>query len=392
MPITRLTPRRRLTARIVVLVGMLVGAVAIAIACVPIWPAEVAVTATAVTATSIELSWPAAAVDTDTVVASYEVTVDGVVAATTPGTTRTASLTDLAPDTAYTVTVRALDAKSQWSDPTPAATTAIVEHRTLVHDGLTRSYRLDIPAGYNGDAGAPLVVALHGGGGTPDGFASYTRLPAAAASHGFIVAYPEGTAGAAGLRAWNAGGCCGTAQSSQVDDVGFIAALRTQVTARLRVNSTTLTGHSNGAILAYRFACERAAEVDGIAIYAGTLFVNPCAPSQPVSLLHIHGLADTNLPFAGGKGTGLSGVTFPPVLDGIETIRTADGCAGSPGTTTVDGVATTTWACPAGTSVQLVTIDDATHEWAGGVDTPLAGTPSTKLDATAVIAAFVAAR
>jgi len=361
------------------------------------WPTGAALTATTATPTTLNLSWPVPAIDPDTTMLSYEVAVDGRVKATVPATQSGLQLTDLAPATTYAVTVRARDAKGQISTPltaslrTAAATMAIVEYRTLIHNGLTRKYRLDIPASYTGDSSARLVIGLHGGGGTPDGFANYTRLPAAAGTHGWVVAYPEGTAGPYGLRTWNAGGCCGDSVTTGIDDVGFLAALRAEVNARFHLTTTALTGHSNGAIMAYRFACERASDVEGIGVYAGTLFVSPCVPSRPVSLLHIHGLADTNVPLAGGLGSGIAGVTFPPVQAGIDAFRLANGCAESPVTTSVNGVVTYTsvWTCAPNSSVRLITIDDANHEWAGGLDTPLAGTPTIKVNATTEIATFI---
>lgn len=386
--------RARRRSRVLGAAGLLAAALLLA-ACVPLWPTDGVLTVSAASPTSLTVAWPVPKVDSDTTVASYEVRVDDVVRATVPAAQQSVVLADLAPATSYAVAVRALDGKGQWSAPltasarTAAASAAITEPRTISVAGVARRYRLDIPAGYSGDAGARLVVALHGGGGTPDGFATYTRLPQAAATHGFLVAYPEGTAGPAGLRTWNGGGCCGAAQTGNVDDVAFLAALRAELVARFHVPATALVGHSNGAIMAYRFACDRPTEVDGIGVYAGTLFSSPCAPVQPVSVLHVHGLADPNLPFGGGKGSGLSGATFPPVMDGIETFRVANGCGSSPAVASVDGVVTTTWSCAPGAQLRLVTIDDATHEWAGGVDTPLAGTPSTKVDATAAIAGFV---
>jgi len=349
------------------------------------------------TPTTLTLSWPAAVADPGTTVTSYEVAVDGVVRATVPAAQTSVQLTVLAPATTYGIAVRAKDGNGMVgvsltrSLRTADATAAIVEQRTLLHNGVNRTYRLDIPAGYTGDTSTRLVIGLHGGGGTPNGFAYYTQLPAAAATHGWVVAYPEGTAGPSGLRTWNGGGCCGDSVATQVDDVGFLSALRSELRARFHLTTTALTGHSNGAIMAYRFACERAGEVEGIGVYAGTLFKSPCTPSRPVSLLHIHGLLDTNLPFSGGMGSGISGVAFPPVMPGIDVFRAVNGCAEPPVTTSANGVVTATsvWTCAPNTSVRLMTIDDANHEWAGGLDTPLAGTPSTKLNATAEIATFI---
>jgi polyhydroxybutyrate depolymerase len=38
--------------------------------------------------------------------------------------------------------------------------------RTLVHDGIERRYLVHVPKGYDRGKPAPLVVAMHGGGGS----------------------------------------------------------------------------------------------------------------------------------------------------------------------------------------------------------------------------------
>src|SRR5690606_4243972 len=64
------------------------------------------------------------------------------------------------------------------------------EDLTLVHGDALREYYLYVPPHLDG--AAPLVVALHGRGGTGPGMAVLTGFDALADSHGFIVAYPSG--------------------------------------------------------------------------------------------------------------------------------------------------------------------------------------------------------
>jgi polyhydroxybutyrate depolymerase len=54
-----------------------------------------------------------------------------------------------------------------------------------------RWYEIDLPAN---PKGAPLILALHGGGGDPEQFASASGLARAATRAGFAVAFPAGTA------------------------------------------------------------------------------------------------------------------------------------------------------------------------------------------------------
>jgi polyhydroxybutyrate depolymerase len=380
--------RRRSLVPLVGLV-LVLGALA---GCNPAWTSSTKLTVSNVTATSLDVSWPVPILDGDTTVTEYAVLIDGVTRTVLPGSTRSVHLGDLAPSTAYSVEVRATDGKNQVSIPglkgaatTSANSAVITERRTITVGTLTRSYRLDIPAGYKGSVGARLVLGIHGGGGSPDNFATTTGLPAAAAASGWVVAYPEGTKGSAGFTAWNAGGCCGGASGNKVDDVGFIDALIRQLQGRFAATKTVLIGHSNGAMLSYRMACERAGLIDGFASVAGDLFFSPCTPARPVPLLEIHGLADTNVPFNGGPG---STATYPPVMDGINLFRTNNGCGATPATSTSNGVVTATYSCTTARGLRLITIDDAQHAWPGGLNTGVGGTPSTKLDATATVRAW----
>ncbi len=395
---TPTSPCRRPASRLTRLLAgtAAVALVALATACLPAWPTGGTITIASASPTSIDLAWPEPSVDPGDAVDLYEVSVDGSARTTVSGTQLSAHIADLAPATTYTLSVRARDTLGRWSNPaltgqatTSPATAPIVERRTLVHGGLTRTYRLDIPAGYSGSTGARLVLGLHGGLSSADGFANYTRFPSTSAANGWIMAYPEGVTGPQGFRTWNGGGCCGHAQATNVDDTGFVTAVIGELKNRFAVTKVALTGHSNGAILSYRIACEAPEAVDGVAIWSGTVFVDPCSPTKPVSLMHLHGLSDTNIPFGGGTGSGVSGASFPPVMEGIETIRQAYGCSSPPTTGATNGVVTYTWSCPAGAAIRLVTVDDANHEWPGGLDTVLPGTPSTKIDATAMIASLV---
>ena len=69
-----------------------------------------------------------------------------------------------------------------------------------------RSYRIDLPAVAQG---APLILALHGGGGGAEQFARSSGLSRPANRLGYAVIYPQGSGRVA---TWNGGYCCGTAR------------------------------------------------------------------------------------------------------------------------------------------------------------------------------------
>jgi poly(hydroxyalkanoate) depolymerase family esterase len=66
----------------------------------------------------------------------------------------------------------------------------------------TRSYKLYIPSGYDGQA-IPLVVMLHGCTQTPDDFAAGTGINKVAEAEGFLVAYPAQAVASNHSKCWN---------------------------------------------------------------------------------------------------------------------------------------------------------------------------------------------
>jgi polyhydroxybutyrate depolymerase len=260
------------------------------------------------------------------------------------------------------------------------------EHVTV--GGVERTYHVYVPA--RRAPSPPLVVVLHGAFGSGAGAEAAYRWDALADREGLVVLYPDGL-----QRAWNAGDCCGQPRAGGVDDVAFI---ETAIRATARAYATDparlyVTGISNGGMMAYRLACESAVPIAAIAPVAATLTVT-CEHPQHVSVLHVHGLADRNVPIDGGPGTGFVRVSYRPVAAAVAVFRTADACA-PPVTTTAGPVTNARSACANGKAVQLTTIAGAGHQWPGAVAPPARAAailrldaPSTALDATEVIWSF----
>jgi poly(3-hydroxybutyrate) depolymerase len=142
----------------------------------------------------------------------------------------------------------------------------------------------------------PLVVALHGWRNRPAALAASSGLAAFADAHGVLLAYGVGLGGS-----WNAGSCCGPAAATGVDDVAYLADVVAAVTARHLVDRRRVyvLGFSNGGMMAERAACERPDLFAAAGSVAGPLLVD-CASPLPVRFAHIHGLADTTVPYLGG--------------------------------------------------------------------------------------------
>ncbi len=276
-----------------------------------------------------------------------------------------------------------------------------VSNGTLRDDGRERTYRLYVPpvvaatmskAG-TGAALVPLVVALHGGLGTPDQFAGATGIEALAAREGFVVVHPAGVS-----RTWNAGRCCGPAVTADVDDVGFLAALVADLSQRLPIDPARVfaIGHSNGAMMAWRAACDRADVFAAVVVVAGSLETTDgrCTASRGVSLLAIHGDADQNHPINGGVGDrSVSNVAYRSMATSLATWTSTQRCGAPTAPTTVGPLNTTVWrSCRDNTETRYVVVAGADHPWPGSTadrTSALQGTPSTALDATATAWAFL---
>ena len=201
---------------------------------------------------------------------------------------------------------RMQEKRAQPSVPNPARITMPGTYRYhFTHGGLRREYIVHVPK--NRSAGpAPILMALHGGGGDMDFQAKSYGLIEKSEAAGFIAVFPSGYSRFPGgiLATWNAGKCCGQARDKGIDDVGFLKAVigRAASQANGDLNRVFVTGMSNGAMMAYRLACEAPEMIRGIAPVAGTDNTSVCNPAKPVPVIHFHARDDTHVLFTGGAG------------------------------------------------------------------------------------------
>jgi polyhydroxybutyrate depolymerase len=206
--------------------------------------------------------------------------------------------------------------------------------RTLTHQGATRTDRIRIPRGYNAAQPVPLLLVFHGGEGSPQAAEWGLGFNPLADRHGFIVAYPQGTANPAQGFGWNDGRVSPRFPGREkVDDVGFIRELITRVSAEFNVDARRIyaTGNSNGGFMVQRLGWELSDLLAAIAPCAGTLgpeFAQNFAPRHPVHVLAMHGTLDPAVPFFGGEVIGRGGYAIS---------RAAWSSSGSPPTTASAG-------------------------------------------------------
>jgi polyhydroxybutyrate depolymerase len=242
---------------------------------------------------------------------------------------------------------------------------------TIEIDG--RQVTLHVPDSYDPSTAAPLVIALHGYTSAAAELEGYLRLTPESDRTGFVYAYPDGPTDQRGDRFWNATDACCDFYGSRRDDSRHLSELITRIQATYRIDRARvyLIGHSNGAFMAFRMACDHADQIAAIATLNGASWQDAgrCRPSEPVSVLAIHGSADETISFGGGT---INGAAYPSAARTVNDWVGFDRCgdAGSeappldlvtdrPGAETA--VRTYTQGCTGGSTVRAWTIDGGVH-------------------------------
>lgn len=173
----------------------------------------------------------------------------------------------------------------------------------LEYAGQTRTYYVHVPPGFTPGTPAPLVLALHGGGGRARHMAQLSHFNREADRAGFLVVYPEGID-----QHWNDGRDVQDyrAQRENIDDVGFLAQLVASLAGQYSVDRTRVyvTGVSNGGLMTNRLGCERAELFAAIAPVIGSMAVPiaaRCRPARTLPVLIINGTEDPLVPWNGGS-------------------------------------------------------------------------------------------
>ncbi len=260
----------------------------------------------------------------------------------------------------------------------------------LIYAGEERSYILHIPPGYDPSRPSAMVLAFHGITLDAHEMIRISGFNAESDAAGFIVVYPNASGA---QRSWNGGHCCGEAALNNVDDVGFVRAFIEELSILLNVDPKRIyaTGFSNGAILAYRLACEMADQIAAIGPVSATQALEDmqaCQPAQPVPVIHFHGTDDEPNPYNGGETPG--GVQFISVADAIQFWVDFNGCPIDPQQSESGNVIHNIYApCQSDSSVELYTVTGGKHAWPGGeAVSQRMGEPTLEISATILMWEF----
>lgn len=199
-----------------------------------------------------------------------------------------------------------------------------------------RPYTSRAPTSFDPSVPLPLVVMLHGYSASGAIEESYLRLGSLVDSQQFFYATPDGTLDGSANRFWNATAACCNFYGSTVDDVAYLMAVVDDMEARYPIDPKRVFffGHSNGAFMTQRLACEKADRIAAIVSLAGAQSddLSLCTPSEAVPMVEVHGTADQTILYAGGD---IVGNPYPSATTTVADWAQLDGCGP---TATDDGV------------------------------------------------------
>ena len=208
---------------------------------------------------------------------------------------------------------------------------------SIVHNGITRTYILYVPANYTGATNVPLLLNFHGYGSNASQQMSYGNFRPIADTAGFLIVHPQGTLDNTNTTHFNVGW-----GGSATDDIGFTDALIDSLSANYTIDQSRIysTGMSNGGFMSFHLACNLSNRIAAIGSVTGSIVpftLTNCNASHPTPVLQIHGTVDPTVPYNGGAGWSQSIPTLmtywanynncdlPATTTAVPNINTTDG-------------------------------------------------------------------
>ena len=253
---------------------------------------------------------------------------------------------------------------------------------SLVHDGLTRKYKAHVPPNYDKNTKTPVVIYIHGGGGSSEG-SKNDGLYAYSDKYDFILLSPAGTGVLKDrLLVWNLGPYLingniqnhpNYASEHNTDDIGFLSKMIDDVKNKFNVDENCIyaTGISQGGMMSYRLACELSDKIAAIAPVAPPAGPMNCAPSRPVPAMHIHGTADPCAPFNGGMSGGCLGTEkelFQSAQEMVDRWKEINKCSAGSATVYQKGnaICVSYRQCQGSSEVEFCTVEGMGHTYPSG--------------------------
>ena len=270
----------------------------------------------------------------------------------------------------------------------------------IVVDGEKRTYEVFTPERRDPSskdaAPRPLLIVLHGHGGSAHQVRVDSGFDAEASKRGVVVLYPEGIDHHwRDARLYTQKTPDPNARELIARDEKFIFTVVDDLVAKGVVDKARVyvAGHSNGAMMTLTIACDHADRIAGIGVVAGNLSTSTCAPSRAVPAIFFQGTADPLVPFKGGP-IGIAGARgfVRSADDTVNVFAQKAACTSAKKRAPVDNVKLDGTSIVvedrAGCTVPIarVIVDGGGHGWPGHA--PIFLRHSREIDATAAMAAF----
>jgi poly(3-hydroxybutyrate) depolymerase len=210
------------------------------------------------------------------------------------------------PDRDFAAAEAIAAAAKSGTDPFAGKTGDVKRHYTLGAANEIVPYRLYVPTSYTGTKSFPLIVALHGLGGTEDAFFDgyEKKLPPLAEAHGYIVVAPLGYR-VDGSYGWGLGAPPSdpntrrTQELSEADVMQVLQRVRQQY--KIDDSRIYLMGHSMGAIGTWKIAPKYPDIWAAIAPISGNGSPETLERIRTVPEIIVHGDADPTVNVAGSR-------------------------------------------------------------------------------------------
>ena len=165
------------------------------------------------------------------------------------------------------------------------------ESGSLKVDGRERTWKMFLPTTLK--PGAPLVVVLHGYGGSGEPRPTFEF---AAEKHGFAVCYPDGLPDPKGGKSWNVG--YPFQEGMEVNDIKALCKIARAVQKKYNLSrdNAFLTGNSNGGEMCYLMALSKQDVFRAVAPISGLMLVwmyRELEAPKPIPVFELHGSEDT---------------------------------------------------------------------------------------------------
>jgi poly(3-hydroxybutyrate) depolymerase len=210
------------------------------------------------------------------------------------------------PDTDFAAAETVAAAVKLGKDPFAGRTGALKRHYRLDAANEIIPYRMYVPTTYTGAKAFPLIVALHGLGGTEDSFFDNydKRLPPLAEQHGYILAAPLGYR-VDGSYGWGLGTAPAdpnvrrTQDLSEQDVMQVLERVRQQY--KVDENRIYLMGHSMGGIGTWKIAPKFPHIWAALGPIAGNGAPATLDKIRHIPQIIVHGDADPTVPVSGSR-------------------------------------------------------------------------------------------